>query len=447
MAERDRFEFDLAAALRDYAVEAPTEIRPVELARHFADAYPRGGGAVGRWRLVANPLRTVWVLLLLAALLVALVGGTLAVGSRLLESRDPLPKQLPGLLEGMVAEEVAPGVFRVVNDGVRDLTSVEGRDIMAGYDGGIWLLRKDGFLRLGSDVSYAWPAAAALEDCVLEVAPDGTMWAFGCGDLVRSTDGEEWTTVQPCPDGSTDCQKFTYGPDGMVWTSWSEGSGSDDEVRYRVSNLGPTGWQALGGDLSADLGFGRFLSTDAGETYRLAFRPLPVLQRYEDGVWQEEGSGFNVDVGPDGTVWADVMNRVGDPALPDHQAGLARLAGGEWELWAAADILPDIRFGLPFLGYKFEAAPDGSLWFSLWRSADDSDYFNLDSWECDGLARFDGETLDRFLPGRCLTMDIAADGSVWVLAADDAAVVPREGGFPDDQTWDLYVVTAKAMSR
>jgi hypothetical protein len=44
-------------------------------------------------------------------------------------------------------------------------------------------------------------------------------------------------------------------------------------------------------------------------------------------------------------------------------------------------------------------------------------------------------------------MDIAADGSVWVLAADDAAAVPREGGFPDDQTWDLYVITPEAVSR
>ena len=45
----------------------------------------------------------------------------------------------------------------------------------------------------------------------------------------------------------------------------------------------------------------------------------------------------------------------------------------------------------------------------------------------DGLARFDGQRLDRFLPAQCISMDIAADGSAWVLAADDLPYV-----FDDD---------------
>ncbi len=80
-----------------------------------------------------------------------------------------------------------------------------------------------------------------------------------------------------------------------------------------------------------------------------------------------------------------------------------------------------------------EAAPDGSVWFSLWRSSDGSDPrrprgYGLWGWEqraaavsdgrmvCDGLARFDGESLVQFLPGQCVSMDIAADGSAWVLS-------------------------------
>jgi len=82
MAERDRFELDLAAALRAYLEEAPTEVRPTELARQFATAYPHGRTTFGPWRLVAVPRRA-WVLLLLAGLLAALVGGTLFVGSQL----------------------------------------------------------------------------------------------------------------------------------------------------------------------------------------------------------------------------------------------------------------------------------------------------------------------------------------------------------------------------
>jgi len=82
MAERDRFELDLAAALRAYLEEAPTEVRPTELARQFATAYPHGRAAFGPWRL-PTALRPAWVLLLLAGLLVALVAGTLLVGSQL----------------------------------------------------------------------------------------------------------------------------------------------------------------------------------------------------------------------------------------------------------------------------------------------------------------------------------------------------------------------------
>jgi len=81
MAERDRFELDLAAALRAYLEEAPTEVRPTELARHIATAYPHGTTTFGPWRFAAIP-RLAWVLLLGAALLVALVGGALLVGSQ-----------------------------------------------------------------------------------------------------------------------------------------------------------------------------------------------------------------------------------------------------------------------------------------------------------------------------------------------------------------------------
>jgi hypothetical protein len=81
MAECDRFELDLAAALRAYLEEASTEVRPTELARQFATAYPHGTATFGSWRFAALP-RLVWVLLLAGLLLAGLVGGTLLVGSQ-----------------------------------------------------------------------------------------------------------------------------------------------------------------------------------------------------------------------------------------------------------------------------------------------------------------------------------------------------------------------------
>ena len=88
MAERDRFELDLAAALRAYLEDAPTQVRPTELARHLATTYPRGRTAFGPWRL--GPTRAcAWVLLLLAGLLAAMVGGMLIVGSQPVRKSRP----------------------------------------------------------------------------------------------------------------------------------------------------------------------------------------------------------------------------------------------------------------------------------------------------------------------------------------------------------------------
>ena len=141
--------------------------------------------------------------------------------------------------------------------------------------------------------------------------------------------------------------------------------------------------------------------------------------RYDDGDWQRISGAELVDVGWDGTVWQ--AEGPGDD--------LARFADGEWTRWTSAD-LPDVRLGLD---YEFKVAPDGSLWFSLWRSAD-GEPPGGDWWlavrdghlVCDGLARFDGEAVDRFLAGRCTSMDIAADGSVWVVSDDDLYVITPE---------------------
>ncbi len=79
MAERDRFELDLAAAVRAYLEDAPTQVRPSELARQFASTYPHRRGLTGRLGFRLTPAMA-W-LLLLAGLLLALVVGGLLAGS------------------------------------------------------------------------------------------------------------------------------------------------------------------------------------------------------------------------------------------------------------------------------------------------------------------------------------------------------------------------------
>lgn len=47
-------------------------------------------------------------------------------------------------------------MFRVDNDGVRDLAKASTLDIIAGHDEVIWLLRPRRFFRLGDDEWLAW---------------------------------------------------------------------------------------------------------------------------------------------------------------------------------------------------------------------------------------------------------------------------------------------------
>ncbi len=108
------------------------------------------------------------------------------------------------------------------------------------------------------------------------------------------------------------------------------------------------------------------------------------------------------------TEWATKMTEFGE--------GLARFAGDEWTGWTPADT-PDIELQIRPDPDEFGVAPDGSLWASPW---------------CDGLVRFGGVATDHFLPGRCTTMSIATDGSVWALA-------DTEGGKT------LYVINPEAV--
>jgi hypothetical protein len=246
------------------------------------------------------------------------------------------------------------------------------------------------------------------------------------GTGLRSTDGEEWT-AQPCPD---ECFGVMVAPDGSVSASWGA----------TVGRLGPSGWEPVTGPTQPQAWVYILFATEAGDLYVWCVGYGDSLYRIEDV--RPGGDGhlelvfihvrFLVDVGWDGTLWVDgeSLSWLADEGvvLPLPGAELARLRDGEWEHWSAAD-LPQIRYGF---GYdpQFEAAPDGSVWFSLWRSADGSDPRLGGPWRwderdaavrdgrmvCDGLARFDGESLDQFLPGKCVSMDIAADGWAWVLS-------------------------------
>lgn len=80
--------------------------------------------------------------------------------------------------------------------GVRDLPATDNDDIVAGRDGGIWLLRPRWFLRLGRDAAHRWATQQPEHVGDFEVAPDGTVWTVqgpegdGPTSAIRSFDGE-----------------------------------------------------------------------------------------------------------------------------------------------------------------------------------------------------------------------------------------------------------------
>ncbi len=364
---------------------------------------------------------------------------------------------LPGV--ELTVEEFAPGVLHVIEDGVRDLVLGGDTDIVAGHDDGIWLLSEYQLIRLGSEAALRWPEGGRPRSDVFprfdifEVTPDGRIWVVQTepvrspwGDrrdvgVLYSSDGDDWNRVQT---PGHDLVAIAVAPDGTLWARWDEWverSGGTWNVVPHVGRLGPSGWEPLAGQAEF---WERLHPTASGVIYaKSCIYGMCQSSRYEDGAWRGAWiAGRDLagtwDVAPDGTIWSLGAE------------GLARFAAGAWDEWAPDD-LPDMSLGIALERggapvSTFRAAPDGSMWASLWQQGpggDDPPAGGLwgEHWSealrydpaCDGLVRFDGQSLDRFLPGRCVTMDIAAEGSIWVVA--DA-----------DEGRDLYVITPEAVA-
>jgi hypothetical protein len=378
------------------------------------------------------------------------------------------------LLSGMVTEEVEPGVYRIVNDGARDLP-IDG-DVVAGHDGSIWLVREqDGFVRLGfpDDESYTFPEGW---DTRLVVAPDGMVWVSTTRP--GSTEESEVTRTYSLEDGTWteqlqapafgNGQGLIIAPDGTLWATHPIGD-ADDSEGVVVTRLGADGWEPLAepapdrGRLAGDLfvtrseevwlggggmGLGRSLWPHDDGTWEEVEGGSLWRYREDDGGWQEvivdamvlDPVDRPVEVGTDGTVWfagAEPMMADGEPVLNEDwpwwlmpgDSYLMRFDGTEWQRWGPADGVPPLGDGW---GITLRQAPDGGLWMAQQYHDD------MPCSEHWGVARFDGSTWRRFVSGRCVgSVDMAPDGSVWLKATSDSS---------DDAPSDLYVITPEAVA-
>jgi len=342
-------------------------------------------------------------------LVIPLLGAVVAP----VAAQSPTPTE--ELLSGMVTEEVEPGVLRVINDGVRDLSSADYWYVRADQDGGIWLEGSGYLLRLGVAETHDWQ----FEDHYpmdFEVAHDGTVWAVGFddeGSTLRSFDGETWTTHRAV-GMSQFIGHVEVASDGVVWAALGDGT-----LGYLDAD-GST-WQTIETPLAQPLSVG-----DVGE-YGFIATESDVWALYDDGVWHYADGvwEFITYGGPDtGALPDDVFWGLGAGGFI-----LYRHDGTGWQQWSLEehDMVPAWRAA----GYTYAVAPDGSFWAGWNRGEGD---------ECEGISRFDGRTWVRYLPGMCvprLGMDIAPDGSVWALASE---------GFGVDEPRYLYVITPEAVA-
>jgi hypothetical protein len=175
---------------------------------------------------------------------------------------------LPGM--DLVTEEVEPGVYRVVNDGVRDLVRLADRkkdflrgildgNVVAGLDGSVWWFDRDGFFRLGQDAGHRWPKGLSENfrpgTGDIEVGPDGTLWLTGTFGVpgknaridISSYDGQAWSNRWRGASGKRSAWGVEVQQDGTVSMAWWTQKGDDLTGPVRAARLGDDGWDVLPG--------------------------------------------------------------------------------------------------------------------------------------------------------------------------------------------------------
>ena len=141
---------------------------------------------------------------------------------------SPAPMTTEELLLGMDTEEVEPGVFRIIMDGVRDLSSADIWRVVVGRDGSIWLPGSGDPTSLGASAALDAQLGGAGWLADLEITSDGTVWAVVADEeeaALRSFDGQTWTThaavAAPFGPSGGDVE---ITPSGKVWAALKHGT-------------------------------------------------------------------------------------------------------------------------------------------------------------------------------------------------------------------------------
>jgi hypothetical protein len=325
VVEHDLFERRLTDALRAYAAEVPTEVRPMELAASIATGHPRRPTA---WWALGRPMRPIAVLLILVALLLAGAVAIVAIGDFL--EADPIVRIEP---------QVARPDLRPTPDGDDPVglasVGIGGwNDVVVDRDGVAWAWGPRSISRYdpatGASRVYGWDDDPRfVSSRPIAAADQGGVWLATGGELLR-LDGEGIREVRPEPaDGCgvragsilVVCDGTFFVPDGAAWRGIT--TPFSGEIRHASIGPGdvvwvlddadtlwrgtPSGWVAeplpvaRGWDV-----YGLLASSDGS----LWVAGVGGFDRLIEGAWRHYGSDefgtldlYDIVESPDGTIW------------------------------------------------------------------------------------------------------------------------------------------------
>jgi hypothetical protein len=364
-------------------------------------------------------------MLRLPILLVAVL--TLGGSSTMVAAQEPAEDE--GLLPGVevVTEEVEPGVFHVLSDGIRELSrpvefvllqeggwgagspgfwyrvNAETSAGLAANQEGVWLHDRHGILRLGQE-DVVWEPKPGNHTPSFRVAPDGTLYQPFATRVLA--DGA-WKLRRPRLEGIDlkNRSAMLFAPDGTLWFKGTNGKEQRKSQRPRLARRDEDGWTLVEPppwppERSRDQIAPRIGSWGVTADGTLYVQRDEDIQRFDGDSWENlERPGSRVDrlhVNPDGTVWLD-----------RQPSGLLTRLGEEG--WITYEVAP--RNQLQGLAHA-EVASDGAYWFTPLGNP-------MVNGACDGIMRTDGDTTSHYLPGLCvLSLAPGPEGTVWVQALE-----------------------------
>ena len=158
---------------------------------------------------------------------VALLAGS-AIG---VAGQEDEPTTTDEMLAGFVTEQVEPGVFKIVNDGYRDVSHPDedfwlDDAVLVGAVGDVWRITPPRRLfKLGQEPEWDYePGLVDIGQANTEASLDGRLWTLALRGL-RVFDGETWTQDEYHYPGDSGAEYYIGGDweaievqeDGTVW--------------------------------------------------------------------------------------------------------------------------------------------------------------------------------------------------------------------------------------